>query len=146
MPVNTTGPTRSDKRHPARPQCAVRENTRSIKEDPTGRRPQLPPNRSRRPPQAKISSRIGGEKLRISPSRGRPAEMGCCSSRSSDSPAGRVTRWRSTGIVALRDARLKVLIAHRPPPFPMNLGPFLDSVRFAFMGHHRIPEFLTLRS
>ncbi|XP_035822827.1 LAP4 protein isoform X3 [Zea mays] len=33
--------------------------------------------------------------------------MGCCSSRSSDSPASRVTRWRSTGIVALRDARLK---------------------------------------
>ncbi|KAF0910866.1 hypothetical protein E2562_004825 [Oryza meyeriana var. granulata] len=35
--------------------------------------------------------------------------MGCCSSRSSDSPASRVTRWRSTGIVALRDARLKVV-------------------------------------
>ncbi|GJN08671.1 hypothetical protein PR202_ga26620 [Eleusine coracana subsp. coracana] len=33
--------------------------------------------------------------------------MGCCSSRSSDSPASRVARWRSTGIVALRDARLK---------------------------------------
>ncbi|KAG2553875.1 hypothetical protein PVAP13_9KG626100 [Panicum virgatum] len=33
--------------------------------------------------------------------------MGCCSSRSSDSPASRATRWRSTGIVALRDARLK---------------------------------------
>ncbi|WVZ55963.1 hypothetical protein U9M48_006558 [Paspalum notatum var. saurae] len=33
--------------------------------------------------------------------------MGCCSSRSSDSPAARATRWRSTGIVALRDARLK---------------------------------------
>uniref|UniRef100_A0A0A9FXR2 Uncharacterized protein n=1 Tax=Arundo donax TaxID=35708 RepID=A0A0A9FXR2_ARUDO len=33
--------------------------------------------------------------------------MGCCSSRSFDSPASRVTRWRSTGIVALRDARLK---------------------------------------
>uniref|UniRef100_A0A453IPJ9 Uncharacterized protein n=1 Tax=Aegilops tauschii subsp. strangulata TaxID=200361 RepID=A0A453IPJ9_AEGTS len=35
--------------------------------------------------------------------------MGCCSSRSSDSPASRVTRWRSTGIVALRDAKLKVV-------------------------------------
>ncbi|XP_034575857.1 plant intracellular Ras-group-related LRR protein 7 isoform X1 [Setaria viridis] len=35
--------------------------------------------------------------------------MGCCSSRSSDSPASRATRWRSTGIVALRDARLKEL-------------------------------------
>ncbi|KAM0833984.1 hypothetical protein ACQ4PT_063917 [Festuca glaucescens] len=35
--------------------------------------------------------------------------MGCCSSRSSDSPASRVARWRSTGIVALRDARLKVV-------------------------------------
>ncbi|OEL33749.1 Plant intracellular Ras-group-related LRR protein 7 [Dichanthelium oligosanthes] len=33
--------------------------------------------------------------------------MGCCSSRSSDSPASRAARWRSTGIVALRDARLK---------------------------------------
>ncbi|MBC2899886.1 hypothetical protein CFC21_112704 [Triticum aestivum] len=52
-----------------------------------------------------------GKHLRVSPSRGRPAaaEMGCCSSRSSDSPASRVTRWRSTGIVALRDAKLKVV-------------------------------------
>ncbi|KAL6645094.1 hypothetical protein ACP70R_016702 [Stipagrostis hirtigluma subsp. patula] len=33
--------------------------------------------------------------------------MGCCSSRSADSPASRVARWRSTGIVALRDGRLK---------------------------------------
>jgi hypothetical protein len=41
--------------------------------------------------------------------------MGCCSSRSSDSPATRATRWRSTGIVALRDARLKVWSARSLP-------------------------------
>ncbi|XP_020240789.1 plant intracellular Ras-group-related LRR protein 7 isoform X3 [Asparagus officinalis] len=35
--------------------------------------------------------------------------MGCCSSTNGDSRAARVARWRSTGIVALRDFKLKVL-------------------------------------
>ncbi|KAH7652393.1 L domain-like protein [Dioscorea alata] len=33
--------------------------------------------------------------------------MGCYSSKTADSPANRVARWRSTGIVALRDRKLK---------------------------------------
>jgi hypothetical protein len=37
--------------------------------------------------------------------------MGCCLSTSIDSGANRVARWRSTGIVALRDAKLKVLFS-----------------------------------
>lgn len=37
--------------------------------------------------------------------------MGCCSSKSVDSKASRVNRWRSTGIVALRDSKLKVLFS-----------------------------------
>ncbi|KAF3328661.1 plant intracellular Ras-group-related LRR protein 7 [Carex littledalei] len=35
--------------------------------------------------------------------------MGCCVSTNSDSSANRVARWRSTGIVALRDTKLKAL-------------------------------------
>ncbi|OAY69171.1 Plant intracellular Ras-group-related LRR protein 7 [Ananas comosus] len=35
--------------------------------------------------------------------------MGCCSSKSIDSRANRIARWRSTGIVALRDGKLKTL-------------------------------------
>ncbi|KAI4341464.1 hypothetical protein MLD38_026185 [Melastoma candidum] len=36
--------------------------------------------------------------------------MGCCVSKSGgDSKASRVARWRSTGIVALRDSKLKSL-------------------------------------
>ncbi|KAJ0973860.1 hypothetical protein J5N97_015825 [Dioscorea zingiberensis] len=37
--------------------------------------------------------------------------MGCYSSKNSDSPANRVARWRSTGIVALRDRKLKAVPA-----------------------------------
>ncbi|XP_047974712.1 plant intracellular Ras-group-related LRR protein 7 [Salvia hispanica] len=33
--------------------------------------------------------------------------MGCCTSKSADSKASRTARWRSTGIVALRDSKLK---------------------------------------
>ncbi|XBH86412.1 hypothetical protein VPH35_074073 [Triticum aestivum] len=69
--------------------------------------------RSRQIPPAAPNCLLAEVHLRVSPSRGRraaaAAEMGCCSSRSSDSPATRVTRWRSTGIVALRDAKLKVV-------------------------------------
>ncbi|KAG6494239.1 hypothetical protein ZIOFF_049258 [Zingiber officinale] len=36
--------------------------------------------------------------------------MGCCNSKGAgDSSAGRVARWRSTGIVALRDSKLRTL-------------------------------------
>ncbi|KAF4403127.1 hypothetical protein G4B88_027898 [Cannabis sativa] len=34
--------------------------------------------------------------------------MGCCSSQHADSKASRLNRWRSTGIVALRDSKLKM--------------------------------------
>ncbi|KAK1317015.1 hypothetical protein QJS10_CPA05g00948 [Acorus calamus] len=34
--------------------------------------------------------------------------MGCCSSKGRDSPASRIERWRATGIVAMRDSKLKV--------------------------------------
>lgn len=37
--------------------------------------------------------------------------MGCCSSKGSDSKVSRTARWRSTGIVALRDSKLKVRIS-----------------------------------
>ncbi|GKV35549.1 hypothetical protein SLEP1_g43802 [Rubroshorea leprosula] len=33
--------------------------------------------------------------------------MGCCQSKGADVRVNRVARWRSTGIVALRDAKLK---------------------------------------
>ncbi|KAJ8772974.1 hypothetical protein K2173_028151 [Erythroxylum novogranatense] len=33
--------------------------------------------------------------------------MGCCASQNADSKASRMARWRSTGIVAMRDAKLK---------------------------------------
>lgn len=33
--------------------------------------------------------------------------MGCCSSKAADTKATRMARWRSTGIVALRDSKLK---------------------------------------
>ncbi|KAG8095945.1 hypothetical protein GUJ93_ZPchr0013g37829 [Zizania palustris] len=58
--------------------------------------------------------------------------MGCCSSRSSDSPASRVTRWRSTGIVALRDARLKVV-----PNEVLQVG---NSLRILDLTNNKIVE------
>lgn len=33
--------------------------------------------------------------------------MGCCASKSAELKANQMSRWRSTGIVALRDAKLK---------------------------------------
>lgn len=35
--------------------------------------------------------------------------MGCYASKNADSKASRVARWRATGIVALRDSKLKVI-------------------------------------
>ncbi|BAS82926.1 Os03g0212200 [Oryza sativa Japonica Group] len=58
--------------------------------------------------------------------------MGCCSSRSADSPASRVTRWRSTGIVALRDARLKVV-----PNEVLQVG---NSLRILDLTNNKIAE------
>lgn len=37
--------------------------------------------------------------------------MGCCSSKNADSSGARVVRWKATGIVALRDFKLKALPA-----------------------------------
>ncbi|RRT44419.1 hypothetical protein BHE74_00017866 [Ensete ventricosum] len=40
--------------------------------------------------------------------------MGCCNSKSGgDSSANRIARWRSTGIVALRDSKLRLLHTDR---------------------------------
>jgi len=34
--------------------------------------------------------------------------MGCIASKNAETKATRISRWRSTGIVALRDSKLKV--------------------------------------
>ncbi|KAK9203782.1 hypothetical protein WN943_014038 [Citrus x changshan-huyou] len=38
--------------------------------------------------------------------------MGCCASKSAELKANQMSRWRSTGIVALRDAKLKASCVH----------------------------------
>ncbi|XP_008792736.2 plant intracellular Ras-group-related LRR protein 7 [Phoenix dactylifera] len=58
--------------------------------------------------------------------------MGCCSSKSGGSGADRTARWRSTGIVALRDAKLKAL-----PSEVLEVGTF---VRTLDLTNNRIVE------
>uniref|UniRef100_A0A804LFY4 Disease resistance R13L4/SHOC-2-like LRR domain-containing protein n=1 Tax=Zea mays TaxID=4577 RepID=A0A804LFY4_MAIZE len=66
--------------------------------------------------------------------------MGCCSSRSSDSPASRVTRWRSTGIVALRDARLKVRAISIPKEVPNEVLQVGNSLRTLDLTNNKLVE------
>lgn len=56
--------------------------------------------------------------------------MGCFSSKSANSKANRVSRWRSTGIVALRDSKLKT--------FPDEVLDLEKSVRTVDLTHNRL--------
>ncbi|KAF7123625.1 hypothetical protein RHSIM_Rhsim12G0152200 [Rhododendron simsii] len=56
--------------------------------------------------------------------------MGCCSSKNVDSKATRMARWRSTGIVALRDSKLKT--------FPDEVLDLDKSVRTLDLTHNRL--------
>ncbi|KAF7838512.1 plant intracellular Ras-group-related LRR protein 7 [Senna tora] len=56
--------------------------------------------------------------------------MGCSASQNADAKATRVARWRSTGIVALRDSKLKT--------FPDEILDLDQSVRTLDLTHNRI--------
>uniref|UniRef100_A0A7C8YVH1 Protein-serine/threonine phosphatase n=1 Tax=Opuntia streptacantha TaxID=393608 RepID=A0A7C8YVH1_OPUST len=56
--------------------------------------------------------------------------MGCVASQSVDSKASRVTRWSSTGIVALRDSKLKA--------FPDEVLDLESVVRTVDLTHNKI--------
>ncbi|CAA2977547.1 plant intracellular Ras-group-related LRR 7-like [Olea europaea subsp. europaea] len=58
--------------------------------------------------------------------------MGCFSSKSADSKASRVTRWQSTGIVALRDCKLKTV--------PDEVIDLERSVRTLDLSHNRLVD------
>ncbi|XP_039050493.1 plant intracellular Ras-group-related LRR protein 7-like isoform X4 [Hibiscus syriacus] len=58
--------------------------------------------------------------------------MGCFQSRGADSKANRIARWRSTGIVALRDAKLKT--------FPDEVLDLDRSVRTLDLTHNKLVE------
>lgn len=56
--------------------------------------------------------------------------MGCCVSKCGDSKSNRIGRWRSTGIVALRDSKLKTF-----PDEVLDLG---TSVRALDLTHNKL--------
>ncbi|RAL49965.1 unnamed protein product [Cuscuta campestris] len=58
--------------------------------------------------------------------------MGCCSSKSVVTVAERIARWRATGIVALRDSKLKT--------FPGEVLDLERSVRTLDLTHNKIVE------
>ncbi|GAB2270076.1 Plant intracellular Ras-group- LRR protein 7 [Dionaea muscipula] len=58
--------------------------------------------------------------------------MGCCASKSADSKANMVARWRSTGIVALRDSKLKT--------FPDEILDLDRAVRTVDLTNNRIVD------
>ncbi|KAK9684507.1 hypothetical protein RND81_10G214700 [Saponaria officinalis] len=58
--------------------------------------------------------------------------MGCVSSKTADSKADRITRWRSTGIVALRDSKLKA--------FPDEILELDRVVRTVDLTHNKIVD------
>ncbi|XP_062170762.1 plant intracellular Ras-group-related LRR protein 7 [Alnus glutinosa] len=58
--------------------------------------------------------------------------MGCCASKNADSKASRIARWRSTGIVALRDSKLKA--------FPNEVFDLERSVRTLDLTHNKIVD------
>ncbi|OIW20022.1 hypothetical protein TanjilG_31940 [Lupinus angustifolius] len=58
--------------------------------------------------------------------------MGCFASKNADTKATRTARWRSTGIVALRDSKLKT--------FPAEILDLDRSVRTLDLTHNRIVE------
>ncbi|KAJ8551497.1 hypothetical protein K7X08_021512 [Anisodus acutangulus] len=58
--------------------------------------------------------------------------MGCCSSKAADTKAIRMARWRSTGIVALRDSKLK--------SFPDEVICLERSVRTLDLTHNKLVQ------
>lgn len=58
--------------------------------------------------------------------------MGCCSSKSANSRAAQLSRWQSTGIVSLRDAKLKT--------FPYEVLDLGRSVRALDLTHNRLVD------
>nr|GEY74719.1 plant intracellular Ras-group-related LRR protein 7 [Tanacetum cinerariifolium] len=56
--------------------------------------------------------------------------MGCFASKNVDSKASRLSRWRATGIVALRDSKLKLF-----PDEVLDLG---KSVRTLDVTHNKL--------
>lgn len=58
--------------------------------------------------------------------------MGCCNSKNQDSTAGRIGRWRSTGIVAMRDSKLKA--------FPSDVLSIDKFVRTLDLTNNKIAE------
>ncbi|XP_043687077.1 plant intracellular Ras-group-related LRR protein 7 isoform X1 [Telopea speciosissima] len=58
--------------------------------------------------------------------------MGCCNSKSADSSANRIARWRATGIVALRDSKLKTL--------PDEVLDLEKSIRTLDLTHNKIVD------
>ncbi|KAK9105215.1 hypothetical protein Scep_022059 [Stephania cephalantha] len=61
--------------------------------------------------------------------------MGCFCSKAGDSKASRISRWRSTGIVALRDCKLKT--------FPSEVLDLEKSVRTIDFTHNKIVDIPT---
>ncbi|KAJ4841432.1 Plant intracellular Ras-group- LRR protein 7 [Turnera subulata] len=60
--------------------------------------------------------------------------MGCCASQNADSKAARLARWRSTGIVALRDSKLKASKLNNSPLHFLPSLSFLDETET--VNHH----------
>lgn len=58
--------------------------------------------------------------------------MGCCASQNVDSKASRIARWRSTGIVAFRDAKLKA--------FPDEVLDLDKAVRTLDLTHNKLVD------
>ncbi|GMH17023.1 hypothetical protein Nepgr_018864 [Nepenthes gracilis] len=58
--------------------------------------------------------------------------MGCCASKTADSKANRLARWRSTGIVAIRDSKLKT--------FPDEILSLDKAVRTVDLTHNIIVD------
>ncbi|KMT10726.1 hypothetical protein BVRB_5g113840 [Beta vulgaris subsp. vulgaris] len=58
--------------------------------------------------------------------------MGCVSSKTADSKANRIARWRSTGIVAMRDSKLKI--------FPDEVLDLDRVVRTVDLTHNKIVD------
>nr|DAD31422.1 TPA_asm: hypothetical protein HUJ06_010273 [Nelumbo nucifera] len=58
--------------------------------------------------------------------------MGCCNSKGGESTANRIARWRSTGIVALRDSKLKIV--------PNEIFDLEKSVRTLDVTHNKIVD------
>ncbi|KAL9314285.1 hypothetical protein ACSQ67_019737 [Phaseolus vulgaris] len=63
--------------------------------------------------------------------------MGCFLSKNADTKASRIARWRATGIVALRDSKLKILAENFIERLPVSLGK-LQSLKLMNLDGNRI--------